>query len=214
MHNVVDFDHIYYNSATDRTHLAMDPTWYRDPGDGPDVESIRKDWDIYHYLVAQGVAGRWSHVFRPKVENDNAIWYFQRMNRDSSKGVILTKHAKHGSTYYVISRPAKSSSPGFADQYRGGAGEMNIATTTSAASLETGIYEDPVDGAFRYYGVPGQGFGPLNVKYQIGGGDESLVTKIVKLGAERKVSDQFFGMAIQLDDAHDHHAVGPIRSWK
>ena len=74
--------------------LAMDPTWYRDPGDGPDVESIRKDWEIYHYLVAQGVAGRWSHVFRPKVDHDDAIWYFQRMNRDSSKGVILTKHAK------------------------------------------------------------------------------------------------------------------------
>ena len=200
LHNVVDFDHIYYNSSTDRTHLAMDPTWYRDPGDGPDLESIRKDWELYHYFVAQGVAGRWSHVFRPKVDNDDAIWYFQRMNRDSSKGVILTKHAKHGSTYYVISRPSKASA-GTMDQYRGGAGEMNLLTTTSAASLETGIYEDPLDGAFRYYGVPGQGFGPLNVKYQFGGGDEPLVTNIVKLGAERRVSDQFFGMAIQLDES-------------
>jgi hypothetical protein len=199
MHNVVDFDHTYYESSTDRTHLAMDPTWYRDPGDGPDVESIRKDWDIYHYLVAQGVAGRWSHVFRPKVENDDAIWYFQRMSRDSSKGVILTKHAKHGSTYYVISQPVKSAFPDSSDQYRGGAGEMNLVTTTPAASLETGIYEDPVDGAFRYYGVPGQEFGPLNVKYRIDGGNEPLVTKIVKLGAQRKVSGQFFGMAIQLD---------------
>ena len=199
LHNVVDFDHTYYNSATDRTHLAMNPTWYRDPGDGPDVESIRKDWEIYHYLVAQGVAGRWSHVYRPKVEHDDAIWYFQRMNRDGSKGVILTKHAKRGSTYFVISRLSKSL-PGSMDQFRGGAGEMNMATTTSAASLETGIYEDPVDGAFRFYGVPGQGFGPLNVKYQRGSGDESLVTKIVKLGAERRAADQFFGMAIQLDE--------------
>ncbi len=87
----------------------MNPTWYRDPGDGPDVESIRKDWEIYHYLVAQGVAGRWSHVFRPKVDHDDAIWYFQRMNRDGSKGVILTKHAKHGSTYFVTSRLSKQS---------------------------------------------------------------------------------------------------------
>lgn len=198
LHNVVDFDHTYYNSATDRTHLAMNPTWYRDPGDGPDVESIRKDWEIYHYLTAQGVVGRWSHVFRPKVEHDDAIWYFQRMNRDSSKGVILTKHAKHGSTYYVIShllkQPADST-----DQYRGGAGEMNTATTTAAASLESGIYEDTVDGNFRFYGVSGQGFGPLNVKYQSGAGDESFVTKVVKLGAERKVTKHFFGMAIQLD---------------
>ena len=198
LHNVVDFDHTYYNSATDRTHLAMNPTWYRDPGDGPDVESIRKDWEIYHYLTAQGVVGRWSHVFRPKVEHDDAIWYFQRMNRDSSKGVILTKHAKHGSTYYVISRLLKQPADS-TDQYRGGAGEMNTATTTAAASLESGIYEDTVDGDFRFYGVPGQGFGPLNVKYQLSGSDESFVTNVVKLGAERKVTKHFFGMAIQLD---------------
>ena len=118
----------------------------------------------------------------PKVEHDDAIWYFQRMNRDGSKGVILTKHAKHGSTYFVISRPSKHSADA-TDQYRGGAGEMNMSTTTSAASLETGIYEDPVDGAFRFYGVPGQGFGPLNVKYQSGRGDESLVTKVVQAWA-------------------------------
>lgn len=199
LHNVVDFDHIYYNATTDRAHLAMDPTWYRDPGDGPDVESIRRDWEMYHYLVAVGVAGRWSHVFRPKVANDDAVWYFQRMNRDSSKGVILTKHAKHGSTYYVISRLTKPAA-GTTDLYRGGAGDMNTVTTTSTASLETGIYEDPVDGALRYYGVPGQGFGPLNVKYQFGRGDESLVTKVAKLGAEQRVSEKSFGIAIQLDE--------------
>ncbi|MGC2271175.1 MAG: hypothetical protein WA539_04280 [Candidatus Sulfotelmatobacter sp.] len=199
LHNVVDFDHTYYQPATDRTHLAMDPTWYRDPGDGPDVESIRKDWEIYHYLVAQAVAGRWSHVFRPKVDHDDAIWYFQRMNRDGSKGVILTKHEKHGSSYFVISRLLKLS-PESTDQYRGGPGEMNVATTTSAAGIETGIYEDPVDGTFRYYGVPGQEFGPLNVKYRSGAGDESLVTKIAKLGTDRPVADRFFGMAIQLNE--------------
>jgi hypothetical protein len=198
LHNVVDFDHTYYNPATDRTHLAMNPTWYRDPGDGPDVESIRKDWEIYHYLVAQGVAGRWSHAFRPKVDNDEAIWYFQRMNRDSTKGVILAKHAKHGVTYFLVSRPSSHSSVS-TDRYRGDAGVMNVVTTTSAASIETGVYEDPVDGSFRYYGVPAEEFGPLNVKYQVGSSSQSLVTGIVRLGAERRVADRFFGMALQLD---------------
>jgi hypothetical protein len=198
LHNVVDFDHTYYEPATDRTHLAMDPTWYRDPGDGPDVEAIRKDWEIYHYLVAQGVAGRWSHVFRPKVENDDAVWYFQRMNRASSKGVIITKHAKHGASYFVVSRPEKYSADSV-DQYRGGAGQMNTVETTSAATPETGIYEDPVDGAFRFYGVPGQEFGPLDLKYRSGDGEKSLVTKIAQLGAERRAADRFFGMEFQLD---------------
>jgi len=198
LHNVVDFDHTYYQPATDRTHLGMDPTWYRDPGDGPDVEAIRKDWEIYHYLVAQGVAGRWSHVFRPRVEHDDAIWYFQRMNRDGSKGVILTKHAKRGAAYFLTSRLSKSSA-GAPDRYRGGPGDMNSVTTTSAATISTGIYEDPIDGAVRFYGVPGQAFGPLNLKYETGPSDQSLVTKIARLGAERRVADRFFGMELQLD---------------
>ncbi len=193
----MDYDQTHY-SASDRIHLAMNPTWYRDPGDGPDVESIRRDWETYHYLVAQGVAGRWSHVFRPKVDHDDAVWYFQRMNRDGTKGVILAKHAKYGSTYFVTSRLIKkpANSP---DLYRGGAGEMNTVATTSAASLETGIYEDPFDGAARYYGVPGQAFGPLNVKYQMGNVEKSFVTRVVTLGAERRAEGRFFGMALQLD---------------
>jgi hypothetical protein len=197
LHNVVDYDQTYY-SASDRIHLAMNPTWYRDPGDGPDVESIRRDWETYHYLVAQGVAGRWSHVFRPKVDHDDAVWYFQRMNRAGTKGVILAKHAKYGSTYFVTSRLIKTPANSL-DRYRGGAGEMNTMATTSAASLETGIYEDPFEGAARYYGVPGQAFGPLNVKYQEGDAEKSLVTRIVTLGAERRAEDRFFGMALQLD---------------
>jgi hypothetical protein len=198
VHNVVDYDQTYY-AAIDRIHLAMNPTWYRDPGDGPDVESIRKDWEIYHYLVAQGVAGRWSHVFRPKVDRDNEIWYFQRMNRDGTKGVIIAKHAKQGSTYFVTSRLTKQSSDS-PDRYLGGAGEMNTVSTTTAASLETGVYEDPVDGVVRFYGVPGQEFGPLNVKYQRGNADESFVTKVVKRGVERRAQDRFFGMALQINE--------------
>jgi hypothetical protein len=90
------------------------------------------------------------------------------------------------------------------DKYRGAAGDMNVVATTSAASLNTGIYEDPVDGAFRYYGVPGQEFGPLNVKYQkvgneAGLSDESLVTKIARFGADELVADRYFGMELELD---------------
>ena len=198
LHNVVDFDHTYYDKASDNVHLAMDPTWYRDPGDGPDLESIRKEWEIYHYLTAQGVVGQWSHVFRPRVEHDDPIWYFQRMNRDGTKGIILTKHAKHGPTYFAISRLLKQP-PESTDEYRGNASRLNLVTTTSVGGVDTGIYEDPTDGASRFYGVPGQEFGPLNMKYQSGSGEESLVTKIEKLGAERKVENHFFGMALQLD---------------
>ena len=200
LHNVVDFDHTYYNAASDRIHLSMDPTWYRDPGDGRNVESIRKDWEIYHYLLAQGVVGRWSHVFRPKVDHDEPIWYFQRMNRDGSKGVILTKHEKLGATYYVTSRLLRNS-PGARDEYRGDSGRNEYGSDNlRRLRLETGIYQDLIGGAPRFYGVPGQGYGPLNVKYQSGASDQSLVTKIVKLGVEQRVTDHFFGMALQVNE--------------
>ena len=194
-HNVVDFDHTYYNPASDRTHLCMDPCWYRDPGDGPDLEAIRQDWEIYHDWVAQGVAGRWSHVFRPAVEGDDPIWYFQRMDRTGSKGVIITKHAKRGPTCYLVSKPKERTQ---SDSYFGERGIMCRLTTTEVARADTAIYEDRVDHEYRFYGVPGEAFGPLNLQYASEGGPKSYVTSIAKLGHRQAVKDKFFGMAIQL----------------
>ena len=193
-HNVSDFDHTFYSAASDRIHLCLNPCWYRDPGDGPDLEAIRKDWEIYHYLVAQGVAGRWSHVFRPVVENDDAIWYFQRMDRTNSKGVIIAKHAKLGPVYYLICKPKERTA---SDLYYGGAWDMSKFITTEVARADTGIYEDLVDHEYRYYGVPGEAYGPLNFKYSVTGETKSYVTSIEKLGRQQKVKERFFGMAIQ-----------------
>lgn len=193
-HNVVDFDHTYYNPASDRTHLCMDPCWYRDPGDGPDLEAIRKDWDLYHYLVAQGVVERWSHVFRPAVEGDDDVWYFQRMDRSSTKGVIITKHAKLGPTYYLVCKPQKGTE---SDAYFGGPNGMCRMTTTEVARLDTGIYEDLVDHEYRFYGVSGEAFGPLSFKYASEGGPTPYVKSIERLGRRGAVKEKFFGMAIQ-----------------
>ncbi len=85
---------------------------------------------------------------------------------------------------------------------------MNTVSTTAAANLETGVYQDPVDGMARYYGVPGQAFGPLNIKYQVDGADKSLVTKVVKRGAEQRVQDRFFGMSLQNDKPMMVTAIG------
>jgi hypothetical protein len=175
----------------------MNPTWYRDTGDGADLEAIRKDWEIYHYLVAQGIAGRWSHVFRPAVENDDPIWYFQRMSRDSSKGIIIAKHFKTGPTYYLISKPIDHTAG--ETYYYGGPWNMCRVSSTAVATADTGIYQDPRDGRYRFYGVPGEAYGPLNFKYETAAGDVSYVTSIVKLGVRQTVKDSSFGMAIQLN---------------
>jgi hypothetical protein len=194
LHNVTDFDHTFYQPSSDRTHLALNPTWYRDPGDGDNVESIRKDWEIYHYLIAQKVAGRWSHVFRPRVTGDDPIWYFQRMDSSGSRGIILTKHAKTGDGYFVISTPVANTSN---DRWEGGPAEMGRILTTAAASLDTGIYADPIDHDYRYYGVPGEVFGPLSFRYQTPQGNHPFVTQIAKRGVARHMNQRFFGISFQ-----------------
>lgn len=195
LHNVCDFDHTSYNPASDRTHLALEPTWYRDPGDGEDLEAIRKDWELYHYLIANGIAGRWSHVFRPRVTGDDAIWYFQRMNASISRGIVITKHAKLGCTYILVSKPLEHASE---DQYEGGPTQMTRIVTTNVATPDTGIYEDPIDREHRYYGVPGETYGPLNFRYHTQEGERSYVTGIAKHGLANQVEDRFFGMAFQV----------------
>jgi hypothetical protein len=194
LHNITDFDHTFYQPSSDRTHLALNPSWYRDPGDGENIEAIRKDWEIYHYLIAQNVAGRWSHVFRPRVTGDDPIWYFQRMDSSGNRGIILTKHAKTGTTYFLISTPVANTDN---DRWEGGPAEMGQVLTTSAASLDTGIYADPIDHEYRYYGVPGEVFGPLSFQYQTPQGDRPFVTQIVKHGVARLVDQRFFGIAFQ-----------------
>lgn len=195
LHNVTDFDHVYYNAASDRIHLALNPTWYRDPGDGPDLESIRKDWDIYHYLIAKGVAGRGSHVFRPRVLNDDPIWYFQRMDTAGISGVIITKHAKQGPEYLLVSKPLTNFT---SDHYEGGPTSMARVITTDVAAADAGIYADPIDNDQRYYGVPGEVYGPLNFRYRSASSEGTYITQIVKHGALKEVKSGFFGMAFQM----------------
>ncbi len=116
LHNVVYFSYEQgrkaYSIHNDRIQLRMDPDWYGDPASTkgyalqathpagstlaipsaalPHLEALRGDWDLYRYLVHEQVAGRWGHVFRPDVQGDDPVLYFQRMNRDQTKGVILT----------------------------------------------------------------------------------------------------------------------------
>jgi hypothetical protein len=193
-HNIVDPDHTTYRAASDRIHLCMNATWYRDPGDGADVEAIRVDWDLYHYLRAQAVVGRWSHVFRPVVSNDDPIWYFQRMNRDGSKGVIIAKHARVAPTYFLT---AQRLSGGEKDGFQGVPSAMCLLSTTKDATIETGIYQDPIDGEYRYYGFGNEVYGPVNFRYQDAAGTASFATGITKAGAVRPATDRFFGVAIQ-----------------
>jgi hypothetical protein len=88
-----------------RSTLTMAPAWSSDAGlygGEPGLlldrglENLRRTFEIYRYLVAQGVAGRWSHVYHPVVNGDDPVYYFQRLSRDGRKGVVILKHFATG----------------------------------------------------------------------------------------------------------------------
>jgi hypothetical protein len=87
------------------TTLTMAPAWMGDRGlyaheqgillDGG-KENLRKTFEIYHYLVSQGVAGRWVQIYHPRIEGDDSIFYLERLSRDGHRGTIVLKHFVSG----------------------------------------------------------------------------------------------------------------------
>ncbi len=81
-----------FDKATWRGLLTINYDTTGDTWDPAKLEGIRQLNDIYHYLLAKGVVGRWVHVFRPTVEGDDPTMYFQRLSRDGLRGIIIPKH--------------------------------------------------------------------------------------------------------------------------
>ena len=80
-----------YLPDTARQILTMMPCWDQ-KAVGEDQEQLRKLCEIYHYLTAQGVAGRWSYLFHPKVTGDAEMYYAQRTSHDRARACIILKH--------------------------------------------------------------------------------------------------------------------------
>jgi hypothetical protein len=85
-----------YDPDTSKLLLCLAPSWaYADNKD--DMELLRRDViELYHYLLREGVAGRWSYVFHPVVKGDSEHFYFQRSNHDRTKSIIILKHRAEG----------------------------------------------------------------------------------------------------------------------
>ena len=71
--------------------LTMAPVWYLQMA-AEDHEQVRRIGEIYHFLLREGVAGRWSYVFHPVVQGDDEHAYFQRTSHDRTKACIIIKH--------------------------------------------------------------------------------------------------------------------------
>ena len=78
-----------------RMILTMAPTWYLRMTP-QDQEQVRRIGEIYHFLLREGVAGRWSYVTHPEVRGDVEHQYFQRTSHDRTKACIIIKHKAPG----------------------------------------------------------------------------------------------------------------------
>lgn len=60
------------------------------------LEGLRMLTDIYHYLLKQGVVGRWVRVYRPVVLGDDPTMYLQRLSGDGLRGIVIIKRPASG----------------------------------------------------------------------------------------------------------------------
>ena len=84
-----------FDWAIHRRILTHVPSWYATPA-AADQEAVRNTVDVYHYLMRNGVAGRWSYMFHPAVQGDQEYYYAQRTSYDRERACIILKHQAKG----------------------------------------------------------------------------------------------------------------------
>lgn len=84
-----------YSVETARQLLTMVPFWGLKASPSDQV-LIRRDLELYRYLLRAGVAGRWSYMFHPAVKGDEEFYYAQRTRYDRKQACIILKHKAPG----------------------------------------------------------------------------------------------------------------------
>jgi hypothetical protein len=158
------------------------------------LEGIRQLIDIYHFLGNQGLVGRWVHVYRPTVEGDDPTMYFERLKRDGSQGVVITKHQAPGP---VTIRP-KGLNP--EQKYLLSFQESDrVETSTGASLMNAGIHFDNlVPGDLIYLNVPYHPGSPL---YRTA---PTPPTHVRIIAADNM---GYPGVEVRWDPAHDEHWI-------
>ena len=146
-----------YYPETTRKMLTMTPAWYG-RAVGEDREQVRRMAEIYHYLLREGVAGRWSYTFHPEVKGDKAFYYVQRTSYDHKKACIVFKHQAKGDVTLYPSNliPDHAYTVGF-DSTR------ETSTRSGADLTSNGItIKNQAPGELIYLGLPNRPGGGLD----------------------------------------------------
>ena len=182
-----------YSPDTARQILTMVPMWglYAAPAE---EEPLRRLIEIYHYLLREGVAGRWSYVFHPKVEGDTEFYYFQRTSHDRTRACVILKHRAPGRVV-IFPRgllPAHDYVVGF-DSTR------ETTTRTGADLMAQGIViQDQKPGELVYLGLPGRP-----------GGGQDLVPPVPpgRVLARRETNLGHTGVGVYWSPGRDDHWI-------
>ncbi len=115
-----------------------------------DLAFVRRNIDVYHYLLREGVAGRWSYMFHPRIVGDREHHYAQRTSHDRTKAMIILKHLSSGNVtiYPKGLLPDHSYEVGY-ESHKG------TATRSGADLMANGIaVSNQVAGEMIYLGMP------------------------------------------------------------
>lgn len=92
---------IRYNTEHARATLALVP--FAGPYNcDEDMAFIRSDYEIYHYLLEQGVAGRGSYMYHPETIGDKKVYYMQRVSEDRKRSCIIMRHCPENNVTIFI----------------------------------------------------------------------------------------------------------------
>jgi hypothetical protein len=81
---------VYDCTAKYDTELMWNPDLQGDTADPAALECIRKVIDLYHYITAQHVTGRWVQQYHPHGTDTDINW-FERLSGDSKRGLVIYK---------------------------------------------------------------------------------------------------------------------------
>jgi hypothetical protein len=182
-----------YDPDVGRMILTMTPFWYLHMRPD-DPEQLRRIGEIYRFLQREGVAGRWSYVFHPRVEGDVEDAYFQRTSHDRTKACIILKHRAPGAvTIYPRGLLAEHA-------YVVGFDSTQTTTTRSGADLMTnGIpLQSTGNGELIWLGLPHR---------PRGGSDHTPPTAPGRVCSRRETNLGHSGVALYWAPGVDDQAV-------
>jgi hypothetical protein len=183
-----------YDKSSWRGLLTINFDMTGDTWNPSKLEGIRQLIDIYHYLGGQGLVGRWVHVYRPSIEGDDPTMYFERLSRDGSRGVVISKHLAPGP---VTIRP-KGLNP--SQKYLVSFQEsVRSESRTGAELMKSGIRINQMpSGELIYLNVP---YHPGSKLYRT---PPSAPTNIQKQAVNNM---DYPGIELRWNPAHDEHWV-------